>query len=204
MGVKVQYNPSTGKVSYNPATGKVQVVVDDAGEPCSFCDEGTGPSQVSLDISGITKCCQHAIIWVGNDAAMLDQTIIDLANATHILDWQSDCLYRKRYDISENVYVWNSSNDCSGDPDSSGTAILLEVLLGVSVGGITVTIGWSDSIFNPFITFAQWEAVLDLPCFDQTISTAIDTDCEAQSQVDTSITNWTPWAIDGSVTIEGV
>ena len=49
MGVKVQYNPSTGKVSYNPATGKVQVVVD---ADCEFCD--VTPNQIQVTFSSVT------------------------------------------------------------------------------------------------------------------------------------------------------
>ena len=49
MGVKVQYNPSTGKVSYNPATGKVQV------SDASIC-RTLNVNTIKVTWSGLVTC----------------------------------------------------------------------------------------------------------------------------------------------------
>lgn len=53
MGVKIQYNPSTGKVSYNTDTGLVQVVVDTAD--CGLCNDGM--PILKWTTVGMSACC---------------------------------------------------------------------------------------------------------------------------------------------------
>lgn len=60
MGVKVQYNPSTGKVSFNPATGKVQVVAQNfsSEDHCCFLN----PNAPLWNI-GVTYSKDDEVSW---------------------------------------------------------------------------------------------------------------------------------------------
>jgi hypothetical protein len=204
MGVKVQYNPSTGKASYNPATGKVQVVPDDTVF-CSAC-EGDVSIQIKLTISDVTLCCSREIIDTGLGSNQISQSLLDLINAEHILtartDTPAECFWQIVYDISEDVYVWNSATDCVLPSDQTIEFTRLRVdlnLIGAST--LRVVVGMDQGGGN-FIFIAQWNSTFSIPCFDQTLFPAVDTDCDAQSLVLQAPNNWTPWTVDGSVIVE--
>ena len=115
MGVKVQYNPSTGKASYNPVTGKVQVVV--SGVPGS-CAECINPNQVSVTISGLQACCGSFIPYTGARFTFAP-AFMDALNSEHIIDsfgaTPNNCRYDTTFVVDEPewFWFWNSSSDCN-------------------------------------------------------------------------------------------
>ena len=128
MGVKVQYNPSTGKVSYNPATGKVQVVQDPVrpGVPCDMCDSVI--TEVKMTTFGVDTCgCFQAAVSPTGSRQLIGpwsthcNRVITLNRR---LDLTTICFYDAVIALPANtlfLHIWNTPNDCSGAPDSITT-----------------------------------------------------------------------------------
>jgi len=62
MGIKIHYNPSTGKVGYTSSTGKVQVVDDEVtpGIDCDRCSDNVTPLKIKISVSDTTFCCAYS------------------------------------------------------------------------------------------------------------------------------------------------
>ncbi len=121
MGVKAQYNPSTGKVGYNPVTGKVQVV-NSAVPPileCFACSRDIGG--IEWVTTGITTCCggstsptSNRFEIVGDLAQYLNNTVTLLREET---DTDEICTWSHTLDISSAGLTWkrrDNAVDCSG------------------------------------------------------------------------------------------
>lgn len=122
MGVKIQYNPSTGKVSFNPVTGKVQVLnFIRPFEECEFCSDGIG--NVHWVTEGLIACCDggggvsRSLIgpWSSylNTDIILDDLTVECFALKKIIT-PAGTLFRRQC----------SSNDCTGScSDSEVTAV---------------------------------------------------------------------------------
>jgi hypothetical protein len=107
MGVKVQYNPSTGKASYNPATGKVQVVVDDPPvHECLGCDNP--PNEIDVTISGVTALCCTAT-FDNQYSTALNAAFLAEINKTHRIPIITSFTDRCVWFVTDDVYT---GGDC--------------------------------------------------------------------------------------------
>lgn len=108
MGVKVQYNPSTGKASYNPATGKVQVVVDAPPvHECLGCSNP--PNEIDVTVSGVTALCCTAT-FDSQFSQRLNAAFLAEINTTHRLPILTSFSDRCVWHLEDAVYP---DPDCS-------------------------------------------------------------------------------------------
>lgn len=124
MGIKWQYNPSTGKVSYNAVTGKVQVVdVVRPTEECEHCSDGLG--NVHWVTEGLIPCCDGG----GGVSRILVGPWDSYLNADVILNefpLGFDCLVLKKIITPSNTLFQRqfANDDCTGSgADSEVTAV---------------------------------------------------------------------------------
>lgn len=197
MGVKVQYNPSTGKASYNPATGKVQVVEVNDPATCDVCQPP--PSQITATIFGLTRCCLQLIPDDGS-RTRFSQEFIDFLNVEHTLDpvgSAANCAWGKTYIVDEPdwIEVFNTS-DCSGTPAVVGAiysvsvsaVIVTDVATGLDL--IRVRLRYAGTSTATPVLFQEWEDGFTLPCYDQILGTytAEIQSCDEQSIRSSSFT----------------
>lgn len=94
MGIKMQYNPSTGKVSFNPVTGKVQVLNDD----CVVCEDIT---EIELNCNFTAVCgYQLTIPATSNDLTPANDWEDELNNNTFTLTLLSGCNLTGVHDVT--------------------------------------------------------------------------------------------------------
>ena len=199
MGVKIQYNPSTGKASYNPATGKVQVVVSGLPGSCGDC---INPNQVSVTISGLTACC--ADFGVGGFFKFAPDFMSAL-NSEHVIDSfgsLSNCVYASSFVVDEpDWFLQFGSADCAGSPIASFPIYSFQVIV---TNDLTETIQLVQLRFSVVEVqtpqFIQiWSSPLTLPCYDQTL---IPSDAAVQDCSDLSLNGpHTTEVINGTVVL---
>jgi hypothetical protein len=181
MGVKVQFNPSTGKASYNAVTGKVQVqhlVV------CSDCLPA--PDTIDLTISGVNSCCQfETFIPPFPFSADISSQLFTVLNDTHTLDLTNQCSYSLTIDTTgTGAQVRNYDNATCDDPVAGSLDIDgIRIDFSLNENGIydiRVRILFSQQPF--FIVVHGWSALADPDneCWDQTLSSsdALNVNCD--------------------------
>ena len=167
MGVKVQYNPSTGDVSYNLSTGKVQVTefLD-----CQYCDT-PGPLEVGIS-DAVNLCCAFKI--APDEVTLFSEELIDIAsflNNTFLLDTLGTCTWMRIEELAAETYFAFSyeNDDCSGDPGLTAEVTRIRFIYKViqpvatPIGQLTIDF-WAPD-------FAAW---LPIQIYE---STGIETDC---------------------------
>jgi hypothetical protein len=201
MGVKVQYNPSTGKVSYNPATGKVQVVVGPTFGTCADCDN---PDEIKVTISGVTVCCAKITDFPDDQRFKLTPLIMDTINGEHILGKTSDCHYERVIVIDTLEGTAHYINgDCEGDPFDFFALFSIRIRLEATVlGNLSILLEINQTSFA-FRLNQRWQEPLTLPCYDQTLTASSPiskTDCDDEHYVLPQTTAM----INGTVVVERV
>jgi len=122
MGIKAQYNSSTGKASYTVGTGKQQVFNTDVpGHECTGCINP--PAQIELIMSGLTAVCcgiseefDFAYSWTSNCESLLNDTfILEQTGAT------IGCAWEKTIIVPATTYGWSWYSDTLVCEEVTGT-----------------------------------------------------------------------------------
>ena len=160
MGIKVQFNPSTGKVIFNSNLGKVQVVTGifngNVGFPCTDCGSEITPKFIKVTFANIiyaANTCYNCsnfdpdVSYTGmfdpNNSYVLEQITIPAMRA---------CAWQLKWTIpTATRTTWTSTDgDCDGTPTviSSTEATVVVVRSGSNVEtvfGIGLVAGYLDS-----------------------------------------------------------
>ena len=115
MGIKIQFNESTGKVAYTSGTGKVQVSVVSPVGPCALCVLNS-PDQIEVTLSDFVVSCCAGTGGSSGKSRVWDTAIESIVNGTHILDHLQTCAWVKFFDIDVDILDYESASDCTGTP----------------------------------------------------------------------------------------
>jgi len=111
LGIRAQFNPSTGNVMCNEATGKV-MVVDYTGVHCEYCDWRKTPKFIDLEIKNLISCGCYTN-WYEGSREYIDG--VDNVNGTFRLTQCSACTWQfiRSGDFGQTKY-WSNPDNCTG------------------------------------------------------------------------------------------
>ena len=188
MGIKVQFNESTGRVSYTSGTGKIQVV-SEILPPKTCNDCSPEPSEINVTLSDITLCCSTDYPSPTGESYKYSSDLLDILHDTHVLpNFAGECAYRKLILVSEGpVLNRYSTEDCTGAVDRIFDIEAIELFFSWNFTEkfrFTITIGHASG-FNGSQRFFNGESSV---CFDLTITDVKNENCGDQDWATSFIT----------------